>query len=301
MAIENVTGDATRPSLGYTRYVLSLILVVAIFNTCDRTIISMLADDIKLELALSERQMGFLLGLAFSLTYFLAGIPLSYLADRWSRPKVVSIAVVIWNGMTILTGAASSFVTMALARLGVGLGEAGGSPPSHALIAEYVAEDRRARAMSVLAIGSLLGLGAGILFGGWASEVMGWRKALVTVGIPGVFVGLLFFTTVKDIRQTAPRVAENHSLVRNILGLFRIRSFAYLVAAACAINVMVMAVAMWTPSFLRRIYEMEPATAGIWHFSILIIPSAVGMFGGAWNRGSSGQAGHPMDGLGPPH
>src|SRR5690606_12336601 len=147
------------------------------------------------------------------------GIPLARLADRFSRRKIISAALVVWSLMTAVSGLAQSYIQLVIARMGVGLGEAGGSPPSHSLITDYVEPNRRARAMSFLSIGALVGLGGGVLYGGWAAEVMGWRWALISVGLPGVLLGLLFLLTVKDPpRRASDLVGDDHYTGKNLVG-----------------------------------------------------------------------------------
>lgn len=270
----------------YTNYVVFLIFLVAVFNVCDRTIISVLVDDIKADIGLDDRQMGLVMGFAFSVTYLAAGIPLARLADRLSRRTIISGALVVWSLMTALTGLAQSYFQLVVARMGVGLGEAGGSPPSHSLITDYVAPERRARAMSWLSIGALVGLGGGVLYGGWASQVIGWRWALVSVGLPGVILGLLFYLTVRDPpRRASELVGEDHYTGKNLLAvllqLLRTPAFVYLTLGASLISMVAVGRSLWEPTFLRRVYGMSAADAGVWYFMISALPAAVGTYLGA--------------------
>ncbi len=265
----------------YTRYVLVMIFLVAVFNTCDRTIMSVLVEDIRADLALSDRQMGFILGFVFALVHFLAGIPLARIADKWSRPKMIALALGGWSAMTAIGGMAQNFMQLAVARMGVGIGEAGGSPPSHALIAEYVKPERRSAAMAVLTLGAIAGLGLGVIYGGWASEHYGWRFALISVGLPGIALAILFWMTVAD-KRTAPGKSSSEEPLLSVLSvLFKNKPFVLLVLAACAINTTSMGLAMWTPTFLRRVYEFNAAEAGTWYFVLNTLPTAIGALGGA--------------------
>ncbi len=263
------------PSRAYTRYVLVLIFLVSVFNTCDRTILSVMVEEISRDLSLDDRQMGFLMGLAFAMTYFLAGIPLARLADAWSRPKVVSIALFTWSLMTALGGLAQNFIQMTLTRVAVGLGEAGASPPNQAMIAEYVPPERRARAMALLTVGSIAGLAVGTVYGGWASATWGWRIALISVGLPGVLLAGVFILTVRDYRQSGgQRSGDNLWLqMRELAG---IKPFVLLTASACLVSIPAMGRALWEPTFLRRVYEMSPSEAGIWYFITGALPTALG-------------------------
>jgi MFS family permease len=263
------------PSRGYTRYVLALIFLVAVFNTCDRTILSVMVDEISRDLSLDDRQMGFLMGAAFAVTYFLAGIPLARLADAWSRPKVVSIALFTWSIMTALGGMAQNFTQIALTRVGVGLGEAGASPPNQAMIAEYVPPERRARAMSLLTVGAIAGLALGTVYGGWASSTWGWRTALISVGLPGVVLAGVFVLTVRDYRSADFEPSQD-SLLQQMRGLAAIRPFVYLTISACLVSIPAMGRALWEPTFLRRVFEMSPSEAGAWYFVTGALPTAIG-------------------------
>lgn len=265
------------------RYVLGLLFLVSVFNVCDRTIVSVLAEDIRRDLLLDDRQMGIVMGLAFSVTYLFAGIPIAFVADRHSRTFTVSIALFVWSAMTALTGLAQSYVQILLARMGVGVGEAGGSPASHALVVDYVAPHQRARAMSLLSVGSLVGLGGGILYGGWASEVIGWRWALISVGLPGVATALLFGATVVDPpRRVAdhpgPDAFTGRSLPAVLLALLRMPAFVALTLGATFANVVSLGRNLWEPTFLRRVYDMGAAEAGLVYLFITAVPGIVGTF-----------------------
>lgn len=271
-----------RPSgTAYTNYVLLLVFLVAVFNVCDRTIVSVLVDDIKRDLALDDRQMGLVMGLAFSVTYMLAGIPIARLADRFARPRIVAGALFVWSLMTALSGAAQSFVQLVLARMGVGLGEAGGSPASHSLLADYVPPARRARALSLLSIGALVGMGGGVIYGGWASQALGWRMALVSVGFPGVLLALVFLLTVAEPpRRPADALGEDAFTGKSLVGvlsqLVRTPAFVWLTLGATFASIVAMGRNFWEPTFLRRVYGMDPAQAGLWYAAISPLPAALG-------------------------
>ncbi len=265
------------------RWVLFLLFLVSIFNVCDRTIVSVLVDDIRGDLALDDRQMGIVMGLAFSITYLFAGIPIAFVADRRSRRFTVSIALLVWSGMTVVTGLAQNFWQMVVARMGVGVGEAGGSPASHSLIVDYVPPGRRARAMALLSIGSIVGLGGGMLYGGWASEVIGWRWALVSVGLPGMLVAVLFAATVVDpprrgARSPGPDAFTGQPLSRVLLALLRMPAFVALTLGATFANVVSMGRNMWEPTFLQRVYGLGVAESGLAYLFIMGVPGMLGTY-----------------------
>ena len=268
-------------SEAYASYVLALVFLVAVFNVCDRTIVSVLVDDIRADLALDDRQMGLVMGFAFSFTYLLAGIPLARLADRHSRVRVVAAALFVWSLMTAAAGAAQNFAQLVAARMGVGLGEAGGSPASHSLLTDYVPPARRARAMSLLSIGALVGMGGGVIYGGWASEQFGWRLALVSVGMPGVVLALVFLLTVDEPpRRPADTSAADEFSGKSLGGvLWQLActpAFVWLTIGATCVTVVAMGRNFWEPTFLRRVYGMDAAEAGLWYALISPLPAALG-------------------------
>ena len=130
------------------------------------------------------------------------GIPIAILADRYSRRNIIAISVIIWSGMTALCGLAGSYVQLALARIGVGIGEAGSSPPSHSMISDLYLPEKRATAMGIYAAGINVGVLLGFLVGGWVDEWYGWRMAFFVVGLPGILLGLLMFFTVQEPTRT---------------------------------------------------------------------------------------------------
>jgi len=182
----------------YRKYALAVLFLGYVVNFIDRSILSILLEPIKLDLALTDTQLGMLGGLAFALFYTTLGIPIAAMADRRSRVKILSIAMVIWSAMTALCGLASSFMMLLLARIGVGVGEAGASPPSHSLISDYFPVETRATALSIYALGIPVGTMIGNLVGGWGAEALGWRYTFILVGVPGIFVALIIWFTLRE-------------------------------------------------------------------------------------------------------
>lgn len=276
---------APRPA--YVNYVIGLIFVVSAINVCDRTIVAVLVDDIRAELALDDRQMGLVMGFAFSVTYLLASVPIARLADRRARAPIVAAALFVWSLMTAASGLVQNYTQLLLARMGVGLGEAGGSPPCHSLLMDYVPPERRARAMAWLPIGALVGVGGGMLYGGWASEVIGWRLALISVGLPGCVLALVFLFTVKEPPRrpgvhAAADALGTGSLAQVLMQLLRNRAFCCLLAATSLAMVSGLARTFWEPSFLRRVYGLGAADTGALYLLIATVPAAIGTWVGAF-------------------
>ncbi|MDE0952865.1 MAG: MFS transporter, partial [Halioglobus sp.] len=183
------------PSSGYSRvykhYVLIIMMLVYACNALDRQILSVLLEPIKQDLGLSDTQLGLLSGMGFALFYATMGVPIARWADRHSRVNLISVAIVLWSGMTALSGAASNFLQLGLARVGVGVGEAGCTPPAHSLIADYFESGERVRAMAIYSLGLPIGVALGYLLGGWINEIYGWRMAFICVGLPGLVLAVV--------------------------------------------------------------------------------------------------------------
>lgn len=185
-------------SESYKQSVLWLLVLAYTFNFIDRTIISTIGQAIKIDLKLTDTQLGLLGGLAFALLYTTLGIPIARIAERHSRVNIITIAIVIWSGFTALCGLATSFFQLLLFRVGVGVGEAGLSPPAHSLISDYFEPKKRASALSIYSFGIPLGTMFGAVAGGWIAQNLDWRMAFMLVGLPGVIVAILLKVFVKE-------------------------------------------------------------------------------------------------------
>ncbi|WP_026374705.1 spinster family MFS transporter [Aestuariibacter salexigens] len=196
--------QSTTASNGYRTYVLLLLTLVYAFNFIDRQIIGILSPFIKADLGLDDAQLGYLKGIYFALLYTVCGLPIAWLADRYNRVNIVSVSLALWSGFTALSGLAQNYTQLALARIGVGIGEAGGSPPSHSIISDLYAKEERAGALAVYSLGIPFGIMAAFfasaffLQGGSAD----WRMVMISVGLPGVVLALLLKFTVKEPQRT---------------------------------------------------------------------------------------------------
>ena len=188
------------------RVVICLLMLAYTFNAMDRSIIPIISQSMKLDLSLTDTQLGLLGGTAFALLYAVGGLPIARLSERVNRVSVISVALFIWSGLTTLFGFAHSFTQLLLIRMGVGVAEAGCSPPAHSLISDYVEPQRRASALSVYSCGLSLGYILAAAVGGYVTQHLGWRAACVLVGLPGVIMALLIKTCVREprlLRETA--------------------------------------------------------------------------------------------------
>ncbi len=243
-------------SPGYRAYVLLILIVVYTFNFIDRQIVGILAVPIKAELALSDTQLSLMGGLAFALFYTLLGIPVAWLADRYSRVWIMTAALTVWSGMTAACGYAQNFTQLFLARLGVGVGEAGGVAPAYSLISDYFPSHQRARALSVYSFGIPIGGAAGIILGGVLTDVIGWRSAFIIVGLCGIVIAPIFRLSVREPErgfydpegaETAP--APIRAVVAKLAGK---PSFWVLSLGAASSSMMGYGLIFWLPSFFVR-------------------------------------------------
>lgn len=179
-------------------YALAVLVLVFTSSHVDRQIMGILLEPIKNDLGASDTQMGFLIGLTFALFYATLGMPIAMLADRGNRRNIITWAITIWSFMTVACGYAQSFAQLALARIGVGIGEAGSSPPSHSMISDMFPVKERGTAMGIYAMGVNIGLLIAYLAGGWMSENFGWRTTFIVVGAPGLLIALIVRFTVKE-------------------------------------------------------------------------------------------------------
>lgn len=279
---DNITSKSS-VSNGYRNYVLLMLTVVYVFNFIDRQILVILQESIKQELLLSDTQLGLLSGLSFALFYVILGIPIARLADRGNRRNVVAIAVVAWSAMTALCGLAQNYIQLVLARIGVGVGEAGCSPPAHSMISDYFSENQRATALSVYSMGIYIGILFGFSLGGWLDANYGWRIAFLALGLPGVLFAMFFFFTVKEPKRTTVADAANSlSFWRVTKQLLQKRSFVYLAFAAGLHSFGTYALGNWLPSFLERLHGLSKADIGLYAGLILGIAGATGTLLGGY-------------------
>jgi predicted MFS family arabinose efflux permease len=263
----------------YRWFVLAMLTVVYTFNFIDRQILVILQEPIKAELGLSDTQLGLLTGFSFALVYVLAGIPIAWLADRSNRRNIVALSLAIWSGMTALSGLVQNYTQLVLARLGVGLGEAGGSPPAHAMLSDYFPPNQRATAVSVYSSGIYLGILFGYAAGGWIAQTLGWRQAFFIIGIPGVlFAGLLALTVREPLRGRWEGVSHKTGLRTTLRTLRNRRSFWWF-ALGCALTSFVgYGNGNFFPSLLIRNHGMSVAEVGFALGLVAGVAGAIGTF-----------------------
>jgi predicted MFS family arabinose efflux permease len=249
------------------RFALLMLTIVYAFNFIDRQILVILQEPIKNEMGLSDAQLGLLSGFSFALVYITAGIPIAYLADRGNRRNIITGALVVWSGMTAMAGFAQNYSQLLLARIGVGIGEAGGGPPSHAMISDYYPAEKRGTAMAIYSSGLHMGVLAGFILGGMISQAYGWRIAFMAVGLPGVLFAVLFYFTVKEpVRghwETAAANAYSPTLKETLHHLWTLRSFRYICLGAGLAGFVGYGNGNFAPSFMMRSHGLSISEVGI--------------------------------------
>ena len=276
-------------SAQYRKYVLFMLTGAYIFNFIDRQIVVILQESIKEDLLLSDTQLGLLTGLVFALFYGTLGLPIARLADKRNRKKIISISMVIWSVMTALSGIAQNFFQLLLARIGVGIGEAGCSPPAHSIISDYYPANKRATALSIYSMGIYIGVLIGYLCGGWLNEFFGWRLALMAVGLPGILYAIILAVTVKEpIRGMSDTKSKDADYIPTLSEvaqtLWNKKSFKYLALGAGFNAFISYGVGNWSPSYLVRIHDMSSGEIGTW----LSLSAGIGGAFGIWLGGYLG-------------
>jgi len=262
-------------------YALGVLVVVYTFNFIDRQILSILLEPIKQDLGLSDSALGMLTGFAFALFYATLGIPIARFADRSNRRNLIAWALAIWSAMTAVSGLAQNFWHLLLARIGVGVGEAGCSPPAHSMLADYFPTENRATALGIYSLGIPFGILFGFIAGGWLNEFFGWRVAFFIVGVPGLLLAILVrFTLREPPRGMAEgRVAdeEQPTIMETFRFLWSKRSFRHMAVGGGLTAFVGYGVITWVPSFLIRSYGMSTGDVGTYLGLILGIPGGIGI------------------------
>jgi MFS family permease len=270
----------------YKGYVVAVLVLGYIFNVVDRGALGILVEPIKRDLQISDTAMGLLTGLAFAMFYSIMGVPIARLADRWSRVNVLALAITLWSIATALCGAAYNYFTLFLARSATGVGEAGGSPPSHSLISDYFPITQRATALAVYAMSVPIGTAIGSVASGWGNVYLGWRWTFVAVGLPGLLVALLVWLTVKEPpRGYSDGPGKKQQVAPPFFDVFRFlltrRSFMHMSLAAALHSVVWYAGSNWNAAFFIRSHEMNTGVAGNYLGTFALI-GAIGSFAGGF-------------------
>jgi MFS family permease len=273
------------------RVLLWTLLVVYIFNFLDRQIVGILAEPIKRDLGLSDTQIGLMTGLAFALFYTVLGLPIARYADRpgSDRVRLISVSLAIWSAMTMLSGYAQNFVQILLARIGVGIGEAGCTPAAHSLITDAVDPENRSSAIAFYGLGIPIGSLLGLVIGGALNDMFGWRTAFLFVGVPGIVMAIALPFLLREPRRdrVAKQVEADAALIPiSSLEAFRelaaSRAFVMLVIAASLTAFLSYGKSVWTTILFIRSFGLSPGETGLALGLTLGIAGIVGTWAGGW-------------------
>ncbi len=279
-----VTNPYSRP--GYRYYVLAVLTLVYAINLLDRNLLIILQEPIKEEFQLSDTQLGLMTGFAFALFYTVCGIPIARWADKGNRRSIIAIAITVWSVMTALGGLALTYSHLLLARIGVGVGEAGGSPPAHSMISDIFSSKYRATALSVYSTGVYIGVLSGFLLGGWLADTLGWRMAFLCIGAPGVLIALLVRLTISEPIRRKPEAAKEEasfpSLKETVDKLWGQPAFRHLALAAGLQGFVASGVGSWLPPYFLRNFDISLSELGVYLAFTAGIGGAVGSIASGW-------------------
>lgn len=266
---------------GHNHYVLILLTLTAAINFLDRQILGVLLEPIGQEFELSDSLLGLLSGLGFAAFYSILGIPIAVMADRFSRRNIIVAAITVFSAMTALCGAATSFMQLFFARIGVGVGEAGTLPASHSIISDLFNVNERPTAMGLLASGGNLGLMLGLLIGGWVNEWYGWRAAFLVAAVPGLVLAVtIWFTVEEPVRsERAKRSNWLQDVVEGFVMLVRVDSFRRLALANSLFGVAGYGILTWLPVYFIRYHDMSTGEIGTVMSLVIGVLGGLGAFG----------------------
>ncbi|WP_443750991.1 spinster family MFS transporter [Asticcacaulis solisilvae] len=282
-----MTESSSTSDNGRRYLVLAMLVAVYVLNFLDRQIISILAVPIKAEFHLSDAQMGWMGGLAFGAVYSILGVPAAWAADRTSRKRIIAAALILWSGFTAACGFTQSFAQLFVARMGVGIGEAGGVAPGYSLISSWFPPRSRARALAVYSLGIPIGVATGTFVGGLLAS--DWRRAFVVVGLAGLVVAVPFLFLVREPgRDAAPAATPGIASVAKMA--FAKPSFWLLSLAAGCSSLVGYGILFWFPSFLVRSFHFTLPHAGQFIAMVTLIGGVIGILSGGILADRIGQA-----------
>ena len=286
MSTTLIDAPAARASSSAERwYVVIVMCLIYAINIADRYVVSTVLEPIRLDLRLTDAGVGFLTGVPLALFYVSFGIPMSWLADRSNRRNILAISLIIWSAFTALCGLSRSYWQLLAGRVGVGVGEAGGTPPSNSIIADYFPADRRPMALGVFALGAPIGAWLGADLAGAVAHAYGWRAAFLALGIPGVVMGTIVYLTIREPargRLDAIVDGDKPSLLESLRFLWRQKAAFHVVMASGVCALWGWGLIWWTPTFLMRTYSLNVGEAGAVTGHIHLVGGIIATAGTAW-------------------
>ena len=260
-----VASSTAQPLAGH-RITLTLLMLAYTLSMCDRMILSILFPDIKAEFGLTDTQLGLLGGISFALFYATMGLPIARLSDQYSRKRIIITSLVVFSLMTAFSGLAAGFISLLILRIGVGIGEAGVNPASHSIIADYFPPQRRAFAMAILMLGGSLGMMLGFVGGGFIAEAYNWRIALVSVGVPGLFLAVVM---ARSLREPARGTYETEAppppppILTTAAAMWANPAMRHLIAGSVVAGLVGYGFTQWLPTFFIRAHDLSQSQTGM--------------------------------------
>lgn len=266
MQVSSADGLEARPT-GARYYVLAITCLAYALNIADRYVVTTVMEPMRLDLKLSDSGIAFLTGIPLAVFYVSLGLPLSWLADRANRRNILAASLVIWSGMTALCGLSQTYLQFLLARIGVGIGEAGGTPPSNSILADHFPADRRAMAMTIFALGAPLGAWMGADMAGFVASHYGWRAAFLALGAPGVVLGVVVFLTVREpargrLDPVAGVAPKREGFLRAMAFLWSQKACVHVIMGGGICALWGWGLIWFAPTFLQRAYQLDVGQAG---------------------------------------
>jgi MFS family permease len=265
------------------RRALLLLFLVAFFNYMDRYVLSVLLPAIKADLDLSDTLLGGI-GTAFTISYVVLGVPIARLADRYSRKHVIALSLGFWSLMTAVCGLAQNFVQLAIARVLVGVGEAGATPPAHSLISDYFPSVQRGKAIAIYSLGAPAGIIVGFIAASWLVQNFSWRFAFIGLGLPGLLLALVVYLKLVEPKrgqteraEIAKEAGESTTLLQASKTLLSSPAYRHIIFATGLYTVVWLGVVSWLPSYFIRSFEMSIVEVGFWLAMSLGVSQAIGM------------------------
>lgn len=282
MSRQDLDAEVKKVRVSAPGYVLTLLTAVCFFNYLDRMVIAVLIEPIKRELHLSDSQMGLIAGFAFAMLYAILGLPLARVADRRSRVSLVSVCLVIWSAMTAITGLARNFIELFLARMAVGVGEAGCVPAAHSLLGDIFPRERRAFAISIFQAGGVLGQSAGLALAAVVAQLWGWRAALLVVGLLGLPLAvLIYFTVHEPVRGDAHAEASAEGMLTTLKVIVARPPLVHVILGIAIAAFGSYGMVQWIPAFFIRLHGLSLTEIGLYFGATGVIGGVLGtVFGG---------------------
>lgn len=282
MSSENVSSDGGFGSVAYRSYALFALLVIYIFNSVDRTLLAILQENIKMDLALSDFQLGLLGGPAFVVLYTCSQIPIARLAERKNRITIISLGAAAWSFATAACGLAQNFTQLLIARIGVGIGEAACIPPSHSAISDYFPKSQRATALAIFGLAIPIGGIIAAFGGGFLAQHMDWRWAFIVLGLPGVLAAVILKLTVKEPPREKQQSGDAPGFLETIKYLFSKRSFTFALIGGACVATFTFSYVQFLVSYFIRQFGLDISQASTYFGLIIGVAALFGMFLGGF-------------------